>query len=166
MASGYRGKGFSAHVGVGLRYLELDVEDEKNDDLTVDVGALVVLGNMLRIAAVGHNLIESEFTEAPRRLGLGTSILYKGLLISFDSVIDFESLGHTQAQYNMGAEYALAGRVPFRVGYQIDKITDAQYITGGFGFVSRTAAADFGFRQNLNNEKDNIFSFNLRFFIP
>jgi hypothetical protein len=166
MATGYRGRDFSGHIGVGLRYLDLTVDDEKKDDITIDVGGLLVFNNILRIAAVGHNLIESDFIEAPRRVGLGTSLFYKGFLVSFDTVLDFETLSHTEAQYNLGAEYAIANQLPLRVGYQMDKISDTQYITGGLGYVSRTVAIDFGFRQNLKNKDDNIFSFNLRFFIP
>jgi hypothetical protein len=130
------------------------------------VGALVVLNNIVRLAVVGHNLLESDLTEAPRRFGMATSLLLNSFILSFDAVLDFETLDKTKVQYNVGAEYAVGGRIPLRVGFQADRITDQQYISGGMGYVSRTVAADFGFRQNLDNQKDHIFSFNLRFFIP
>lgn len=167
LASGYRSEDFTVHAGVGIRYLDLTVgADGVADGFTMDVGVLVVFKGMFRIAVVGHNLIETDLSETPRRLGLGASVLYHSLLVSFDSVVDFESLDSTEAQYNVGVEYAIGGQVPLRIGYQYDRILDRMAITGGIGYVSRVIAVDFGFAQNLDNQQDNIFSLNVRAFIP
>ncbi len=167
MASGYRGKDFSVHAGIGMRYLSLTIDDDANAEaFTLDAGVLITLANMFRLAVVGHNLIETDLSETPRQLGLGASVLWKRLILSFDAVLDFETLDETEAQYNVGLEYAIGGQVPVRVGYQHDQIMNMQSITGGIGYVSRVMALDFGFRQNLERKDDNIFSFNVKAFIP
>lgn len=167
LASGYRGKKWAVHGGVGIRYIDLEVGDGgEATGFTVDVGALFVFDNMFRVAVVGHNLIETNLAETPRRMGVGTSILISHFLASFDAVIDFETSEKTEAQLNGGLEYAIGGQVPLRVGYQYDRITDSQFISGGIGYVSRVVAADFGFRQNLNSGTDNIFSLSVRVFVP
>ena len=173
LATGWRGRNIALHAGIGLRYLDLSIgEDTTASGLTLDAGALMVLGDMFRVGVVGDNLIAADLTETPRRLGIGTSLLYHSLLVSFDAVLDFETLTDeagdavTEAQYNTGLEFAVGGQVPLRVGYQYDKIVERQSITGGIGYVSRVVAVDFGFSQNLDNKDDNIFSLNVRVFVP
>lgn len=167
LATGYRTREFSIHAGVGVRYLSLTIDDDASaEGFTLDTGILFTLNNMFRLAVVGHNLIETELSETPRRLGVGGSVLWRRFLVSFDSVLDFETLEDTEAQYNVGMEYSIGGRVPLRVGYQNDKIRGTQAITGGIGYVSRVVAMDFGFKQNLDDKRDNIFSLNVRAFIP
>ena len=167
LASGYRSQSISAHAGVGIRYLDLTVGDEGTaDGLTLDAGALIVLSNMFRLAVVGHNLIQTDLSETPRQLGLGASVLWYSLLISFDAVLDFETRETTEVQYNGGLEYAIGGQIPLRLGYQYDRLTDRQQVSGGIGYVSSVLAIDFGFSQSLHDETDNIFSLNTRVFIP
>ncbi len=166
-ASGYRTDGMALHIGMGIAYLDSDLEgDNRNKAFTLDAGALLVVNNIFRIGVVGHNLIESKTTELPRQLGVGASILVSGFLASFDAVLDFETLDKTTNQYNVGLEYSVAERFPLRVGYQYDEIVDARYISGGIGFVAQTMGFEFGFRQNIDNKEDSFFAFNLRTYLP
>ena len=167
LASGYRTREFSVHFGLGIGYYKFEPKGGKElDEVSLDVGVLLVLKNMFRLAVVGHNLIETGLADAPRRLGLGGSFLYRSFLLSFDSVLDFETLDTTQAQYNVGLEYSVQNRIPIRVGYQMDRITEKQSISGGIGYVTRVFSVEFGFRQNLEDKTDNVFSINVRAFLP
>ena len=167
LASGYRGQDWSIHAGVGGEYLDLNIGPSGNASaFTLDAGLLFTYKGMFRLGAVGHNLIETELSEARRTMGLGTSFYYESLLIGFDAVLDFETKAATEAQLNAGIEYAIGGRVPLRVGFQYDQVVGRQYVTGGIGYISRIVAADFGFAQNVENKSDNIFSINIRVFVP
>jgi len=168
LASGYRFGEASIHLGLGIRWMTFDIGDTASaDGFTMDAGALVVYNNLLRIGIVGHNLIKTELSEAPRRMGIGVSVYTQGLLVGFDTVLDFETLDSTQAKYNVGLEYTIAGMVPLRIGYTNDQIFNGrQLITAGIGYLSRIVAVDFAFGQSLTDENDNLFTFNARFFIP
>lgn len=167
LASGYRGKDWSLHAGVGGRYLDLTIGGSgEASAFTLDSGLLFTYNGMFRLGVVGHNLLPTNMSEARRAVGLGTSFYYESLLIGFDAVLDFETFEDTKAQLNAGIEYAIGGRVPIRVGFQHDQVVDRQYVTGGIGYVSRIVAADFGFAQSVENPEDNVFSINVRVFIP
>ncbi|MFT5429543.1 MAG: hypothetical protein ACI9OJ_000214 [Myxococcota bacterium] len=168
LASGYRFDGGSVHLGVGIRYLSLSIgEDGSAEAFTMDTGLMIVYQNMIRFGIVGHNLLETDVSETPRRLGTGISLFTSGLLVGFDVVMDFETLESTEAKYNVGIEYTAAGIVPIRLGYTNDQVFGGrQLITGGIGYVSRVVAADFSFGVNPTDSDDAIFSFNARFFVP
>jgi len=167
LASGYRTEGMALHIGMGIAYLDSKPKgNDRSKAFTLDAGALLVVNNMFRLGVVGHNLVDSKTTELPRRLGIGASLLVSGFLASFDAVLDFETLEETTPQYSVGLEYSVAERFPLRVGYQFDQIVDAQYISGGIGFVAQTMGFEFGFRQNIENKEDSFFAFNLRAYLP
>jgi hypothetical protein len=152
---------------VGGRYLDLTIGGSgEASAFTLDSGLLFTYNGMFRLGVVGHNLLPTNMSEARRAVGLGTSFYYESLLIGFDAVLDFETFEDTKAQLNAGIEYAIGGRVPIRVGFQHDQVVDRQYVTGGIGYVSRIVAADFGFAQSVENPEDNVFSINVRVFIP
>jgi hypothetical protein len=166
-ASGYRNENWSVHIGAGGRYLNLTIGDAGSaEGITMDVGLLAVIQGMFRIAIVGHHLIDTGLAETPRQMAFGASFYMSSFLIGFDAVLDFESAGETTAQYKVGAEYAVADRFPIRVGFHADRLKGTKTITAGLGFISRVAGADFGFSQNLDDSSDNVFSINIRGFIP
>ncbi len=167
LASGWHGKNLSVHAGAGIRYLSLDIDGGSATGFTMDVGALLVVNGMFRLGIVGHNLIETQLEETPRRMGIGTSLLYYSLLVSFDAIMDFESNAEqTEVEYNAGLEYAISGTIPLRVGYRHNEYLDQRYVTGGIGYVSKVVAVDFGFAQSVDKKDDNIFSLNVKAFIP
>jgi len=167
LASGYRSQGLNIHVGSSITYFDSDLSGgDRTKSVTVDAGILAVINDMFRLAVVGHNLVESKSDDLPRRLGIGTSIFFSSFLLSFDAVLDFETLDHTAALYKVGTEYSIAERFPIRVGYEYNDLIQEQYISGGVGFVTQVIGFEFGFRQNLTDKKDNLFSFNLRAYLP
>lgn len=166
-ASGFRGEGYSIHAGVSGRYLSLSIGDDGSaEGITMDTGILLVVQNMFRLGIVGHHLIDTGLAETPRQMGIGASVYLSAFLLAFDTVLDFETASETTAQYRVGMEYAIGERVPLRLGYENSQLTGDHAITGGIGFVSRLVAVDFGFRQSLVNNSDNVFSLNVRGFVP
>lgn len=167
LASGYKADGWALHGGIGIRYMSLTINDSSSaEGFTMDAGLLLVAANIFRFALVGHNLIETPLSETRRSLAVGASLLYANFLLAFDANLDFETREEMQAELNAGAEYAISGVVPLRVGYMYDQITGNHHITAGIGYVSQYAGADFGFRQNMGVKDDNIFSLNVKMFIP
>ncbi len=166
-ASGFRGNGYSVHAGLSGRYLSLTIgEDGAAEGITMDAGLLVVIADLFRIGIVGHHLIETGLGETPRQMGIGASVYASSFLLAFDTVLDFETAEETSAQYRVGLEYAVGERVPLRIGYETNRLTGDHAITAGLGFVSRLVGVDFGFRQSLVNDADNVFSLNVRGFVP
>ena len=166
-ASGYRNDNWSVHFGLSGRYLNLTVGDGGSaEGITMDAGLLVVIQNMFRFGFVGHHLVDTGLAETPRQMGLGASFYYNAFLVGFDAVLDFETRDSATAQLRAGLEYAVAERFPVRIGYEADRLRETHAITGGIGYVSRVAGVDFGFRQNLQDSRDNVFSLNIRAFIP
>jgi len=167
LASGYRTEGLSVHLGGSITYFDSDLSGaDRATSVTMDAGLLLVANNMFRLAVVGHNLIETDSSDLPRRLGIGSSFFMNSFLLAFDAVLDFETLDSTTVQYKAGAEYSIAEQFPIRIGYQYDDLVQEQYISGGIGLVTPTVGFEFGFKQNLSNKKDNLFSFNLRAYLP
>lgn len=167
-ATGFRGESYSLHLGTTYRYMQIDVGDSgKSVAHSMDVGALITVKGLFRFGITGHNLIPTGLSEAPRQLGMGVSVFYQNFLGAFDAVLDFDSkVGKTDANLHVGLEYAIAGIVPLRLGYIADRIGGTHYVTGGIGYVSKYVAVDFGFRQSVIDGKDNLFSLNVRAFIP
>jgi hypothetical protein len=166
-ASGWRGENWSVHAGASGRYLSLSVgSDGAAEGITMDAGLLVVVGGMFRFAVVGHHLVDTGLKETPRQLGFGTSIYVNSFIASFDAVLDFETQDETKAQYRVGLEYAVMDRLPIRLGYESDRLVGSHAISAGLGYVTRVIGIDFGFRQNLVDTSDNVFSLNIRGFIP
>lgn len=171
LASGYRSQQLSIFLGAGLRWLNLTLDDRDSvDPVTMDVGALLVVGNLFRVGVVGHNVIEhpDERNELPRQLGVGASFYTSSFLAEFDTVIDFDTALEARAKYSLGLEYDIAQMVPVRAGYQFDQVSERHRITVGLGYHSNIVAVDVGFMQDVSSEvkTDFIVGSNIRVFLP
>jgi len=137
--------------------------------VSFDVGMTLRLFSELRLGLVGQNLW-AHGTEMPTRLGIGLAYrLNERLLIAGDAMIDFtgnescvalsmlnglcsDTEKRTTYRLGAGAEYAIAGRAPLRLGYLYDDDLNAHYVSGGVGYVSpeRGFALDLALRQQVS----------------
>lgn len=171
LASGYRGKDFSAFAGAGVRWMNLKIADnDPLDPVTMDAGILLVIKDLVRLGVTGHNLIEhpDERLEMPRQIGVGTSVVVSQFLAEFDAVVDFDSRDDTRAQYSVGLEYDVAGMLPLRIGYMYSDILERHRISAGLGYYSQVVAVDLGYMQDVSSadKSDATVGLDLRIFLP
>lgn len=171
LASGYRGKDFSAFVGAGVRWINLSLADrEPVDPVTMDVGVLLVIKGLIRVGITGHNLIEhpDERNELPRQLGTGVSLAASGFLAEFDAVVDFDTRSDTKGQYSVGLEYDVAQMLPIRAGYMYNEILDRHRIAVGLGYYSQVVGIDIGYLQDVSSadKSDATVGLDLRIYLP
>lgn len=171
LASGYRGKDFSAFAGAGVRWVNLTIADrDPVDPVTMDAGVLLVISDLFRLGVTGHNLIEhpDERVELPRQLGVGTSVLVSQFLAEFDAVVDFDTREETRAQYSVGLEYDVAGMLPIRAGYMYSDILERHRVSVGLGYYSQIIAVDIGYMQDVSSadKRDATVGLDLRIFLP
>jgi hypothetical protein len=143
--------------------------------VSFDLGATLRLISELRVAVVGQNLWAHGF-EFPSRLGLGLSYkLGDRLLVAGDAVIDCTSAESCVAfamdtnlcsqtaarrtyRLGAGAEYVIAGVIPFRAGYLYDQDYRRHHISGGLGYLDleRGFGIDLSFRQSVSSGSETV----------
>lgn len=177
IASGYRSPSFSALLGVGVRWARFNHKSggpfgKKDlwDALNADVGALLEIYEMVRIGIVGYNIVYSGSLqdEMPISLGVGLSFSYSGLLVAFDTVIEFESGGGDKKVpiYAVGLEYFAANVLAIRAGFEANQVEEANRITAGIGYAGTIWGVDLGYRHNIADKNDALFALDFRFFLP
>lgn len=168
ISSGFRSSALSAHVGVGMRWLDLDVANgTDNDSWGIDAGVLLTFADMLRVAVVGHNLLNTEPAyDMPRSLGVGASIMYESFLFAVDTVVDFDSRDEAKAGYHIGAQYVLMDMIPVRLGFIADRVTETNSMTGGIGFWTPEFGIDVGYQHNVEHVEDFRVGLDIRVYVP
>jgi hypothetical protein len=168
LSSGYRGEGFSAFVGASVQWQRLELDEfQGTDHFGVDVGALLIFADMIRLGIVGHNLIEeSAYADMPRQLGSGISLVYEGFTAAFDVTADFDTRLDTELLYAIGLQYVLMEMVPLRLGFDLDEITDSKRVTAGLGYWGGMFGIDIGYQQDVEDTDRFVVGIDFRAFIP
>ncbi len=160
--------------------------------VTFDLGFTARIYDELRIAVVGQNLW-AHGIELPSILGLGVSYRPSTRwLLAGDAVINFtgnvncigmsadkspnnstdnatdpcvETSNQTTWRMGLGVEYAIADKVPVRVGYMFNSELDAHHISGGIGYLSveRGFGVDFAIRQRVQGGDETVMLLGLRY---
>lgn len=163
--------------GVSGKYLnhQVDLSSPSEDELTaasisdfsMDIGGIIRLGDMLRVAVVGYNLIPVDDALYPQSLGVGGALsLSQSITAAFDSVIDFTSdPDKTTASFHGGLEAFLAQRYAVRAGVEHSTYLDATHVAGGFGFVTRALGLELSVRQQVDGGKSTLVSAALQYFV-
>ena len=163
-----------------------------NHVVTFDLGATLRVIDELYLGVVGHNLW-GHGAELSSRLGMGLAYRYgERLTLAFDAVIDFVGAQRCSQQaqpsqlaagnpmladslcvatepelsYRLGGgvEYAIASRIPVRLGYQFESLLSAHHLSGGVGYFSpdRGLGIDFVMRQAVNAGAETVLLLGLR----
>lgn len=169
LASGYRSPTLSALLGAGLRWSKFNRKFPVDDfeGVSADVGAILDIFQTVQLGVVGHNVVKvDDQSEMPIGLGLGISFNYSGLVLAFDTVIDFGTLEDATPIYSVGAEYFLLGLLAVRAGFEIDQVADDKSVTFGLGYVSQFWGIDVSSKISVEDESDALILTNLRIFLP
>lgn len=168
LASGYRSPSVSALIGAGVRWTKIDRKPaDPFEGVSADVGAVLDFLNVVQIGVVGYNLVKlDDQSEMPISLGLGIAFNYSGMILGFDTVLDFGTTDEVKPIYAVGVEYYLMGLVAIRAGFEIDKVVDDKSVTFGLGYVSQFWGLDLSSKISVDDEDDAMVLTHLRIFLP
>jgi hypothetical protein len=109
----------------------------------------------------------------PNNPGLGTMMgPLSGLTLSFDWLINFETIYGAKSKYSGGVEYLVADLVPLRLGYLYDDIeplngTEGQHkVSAGFGLIVPYFGFDVTYQQSITELDSRVLSIALKGFLP
>lgn len=135
----------------------------------MDAGLIVRITPQINVAAVAHNLVGSDDAQFARSYGGGFAFVPRPeLTIAADMRY---SMVTEAPRWAGGVEYYLGAGggqslYPIRVGYSYDAANDAQYVTGGLGWVSPRLGLDIGARKQVAEGDELTLQFGLRLFMP
>jgi hypothetical protein len=151
-------------------------EDESRDgSLVFDFGLIVKPTPELALAGVGYNLIGHDEDNFPRAIGSGFAFnVGDRFSIGADGVWKLDHPDDEKTgRYGVGAELFLTGDggeqgYPIRAGYIYDRARNAQYLTGGLGFVTARVALEAGLRKQVAGDEGDelMFLVGLKLFVP
>ncbi len=176
LASGTEWSGGSLQFGVGVHYLDLHREllSQLDPDsggtetfLTFDAGIVLDIGGVLRLAAVGQNLVDTKAAEAPRIAAFGVTAAMGRMELSFDTELDLDSdPDKASPTYSVGTQILLGGNAVTRSGFTMDSVTGDKRVSGGIGYVSREVALDLGISKELEGDAAWMISAAMRYYLP
>ena len=170
----------------GLSAADSRIDAEKGVDLgstghivTFDIGATFRPMGGLHIGVVGQNLWPHGY-ELPTLLGMGLGYQFTDrLMLAVDTVVNFtgneacsdmsgatcgETVRRTTVRVGAGGEYAIAGKVPLRLGYLYDNDLRRHHVSFGLGYISQDPgfALDVSVRQSVTAGKETVMLIGFR----
>lgn len=133
----------------------------------LDVGAIIRLGDSVRVAAVGHNVVPVHEQLYPQQLGLGAAISpLQWLTAEFDSVIDFTSdPGGVSANFHGGLEGFFGNSYAVRLGTQHNMFRQATHLAAGAAFMTPQFGFDVSLQQQVAGGKATTVVTSMQFFV-
>ncbi len=178
------------NFGVGLHYVNVDrskpkackekdsplkgtdaCKDPDFSGFTLDLGLQASLDRMVVLGIVGENIVHIDDPSMPRRAGGGVAIKGDSFLLEGDVAADFDSADSVKPVFALGTEILLANVLPLRLGYENNRATDSQFLSGSLGFVSSDSGESTGsqivvsYRQNLEKSRDFHLTVGLAIFL-
>jgi hypothetical protein len=89
-----------------------------------------------------------------------------GLTLSFDWLVDFETLYGVKSKLSSGLEYLVADTVPVRAGWWWDELTDEHRVSVGLGLIVPAFGFDVAFQQSVTEPERRVLSFAVKGFLP
>ena len=171
LSTGYRGESWGVFVGVGGRYLTLELGNTSLKDIeffSIDAGLLFEVAEILRLGVVVQNLIDTKAVgEAPRSIGVGAAISFDALQLSFDVDLDLQSRpDEVTTSYKVGLQYMIQNMIVARGGFMIDGLADKKRMGLGLSYVSALIGADLAYSRTLEEPGETIVSAAIKVFLP
>ncbi|MFN3198324.1 MAG: hypothetical protein ACE366_07870 [Bradymonadia bacterium] len=155
-------------IGVALHYLSLTRKDPIEDlnAFTLDAGLLMQLTDQINLGLVGHNIAPTDDPGFPTEVGGGLAFVDQRFTLGVDVVVNVtperpegsEEEESPKPRIMAGAEFLLQDSVPLRVGYERDQTQEADFVTGGLGFIMSDKGGggqiNIGYRHNLTVSDD------------
>jgi hypothetical protein len=164
-STAYRNDDFTIAAGAGIRYVSLS----DTEYFTIDAGVVLDIMNIVRLGAVGQNLIDTKApAEAPRRIGFGAAVTIADFEVEFDLDLDLQNKpDDVLLTYAIGAQYMFEKMIVIRAGFLLDHENTHQRLSGGASYVSERLAVDAAVSGALRGGKDDIIlGLGVRVFLP
>ncbi len=174
LATGYRSDDVHLYAGIGVRWLDLAIGRDDDDDgvtenndinsWTADAGLLLEFDRKIRFAVVGQNLIDTKTSEAPRILGLGMAFVFGTLDVSANLDMDISSeSSRVVSTWGLGADLTVLEAAHLRAGFIRDEVYDAERMAFGLGWTSTDVAIDLGYATNIADPTEMTFAVSIRY---
>ena len=133
---------------------------------TLDLGALLGVGDRFWVGVAGQNLISFSSVHAPRLLGVGTGLTIAPVNVGATAVVDFESRPETIVSPAGGVEVVLMNALALRTGFNWDRATDQKRMGGGLGYISQYVGVDLGYGHDVTGRDNWLIQASIRVFLP
>jgi hypothetical protein len=138
--------------GATIHYVDYSRFDvDFAEGMTVDLGTLLALGDLVSLGVAVRNLLEIEHAGRPLEASFGFNYHAWGTQIGADFFMTFDgSSNEPVTGYAVGLEHMATEVIPVRVGYRDDDLNGGSLVSAGIGWRSDMAGVDMVFRQNLD----------------
>lgn len=135
------------------------------DVVTFDAGMTLLLGDSVRLAAVGQNLSYPDNGILPTTFAGGVGFGTSELTVEVNALADFNSYDNTTGRFMAGGEYLMGGHVPLRMGYRYDQGADLHALSGGIGYIGTEFAIEGAVRRTLSDPGATTIVIGLAYFL-
>lgn len=162
--------GFDARLGLSIpiaselslgfsgRYISLTSKTSPSTELvkgfTGDAALQLNLGDVVKIAAVGQNLIDKKSPLVPVLVGGSVNVqILNSIIVGGDILFDLTTDSKAKPMIGAALEY-FTGKAPVRAGYLHDNVRNSHYITGGLGYMTDKFGVEAALRQEVSGPSD------------
>lgn len=150
-------------LGLNVSRSEHETSINKEADWNTSIGLMYVLNPDFAIGLVYYNLLDSDTYYLARRIGFGSSYLFKGFLRFFmdlEYMVDHNP--DNELQYMLGLEHILTDMLAYRMGLRFDDMRNSNYWTLGIGFNGPRLALGYAFEKNFSYASEYSHSVDLK----
>jgi hypothetical protein len=152
-------------IGVGLRYVNLDYDQELEsgdtrsrslvEGFTMDASLRIQPTPQFQLEAFAVNFVDRESPYAPVVFGGAAAFSIASMAnIGADILFDLSDYKSTGVIFGPSAEVLIASIVPIRLGYSFDFQRELHTLSGGAGYTDRSVGFDLSVSQQLSRGKD------------
>lgn len=145
------------HLGVSIRHQVITGFNETNS-VTMAAGVIVHPFDELSVSFSGHNLIGVSNSDVPRYFSFAVSSLLAGQFTPTFELRSDVNEKEPRFAYSGGIEWLIAQAFPIRAGYLNDRISKAQFVSGGIGYFSEGSGIDLSYRHELGGNEGRMLS--------
>jgi hypothetical protein len=135
------------------------------NNITLDAGATVSLGDSFRIGVAGHNLTNPGTALAPVVGDVGVGYTTPTFSLEGDGSLDFTTFGKAMGRLAIGGEYFAADHYALRLGWRRDWGTEINSGSFGLGYVDPHWSLEISLRHDfVSDHADNLGVIAFRYF--
>lgn len=149
------------YLGASAKHLLLTGASSANA-ITSDAGVLFRLFNSFTVSATAHNWIDTQNPELSPYYSFSGGFLAGLFSVAVDARLDTVTRDVPTWSFGGGAEYVSFGGLPLRAGYLWDGLQEAQFVSGGLGFLTQGGALDLAYRHELGGRGGKLIALTFR----
>lgn len=153
-------------VAQGDDFASLDDGDRVAKGFTVDASLGIQPFGGLKLALLGHNLVDRDSVLLPTLVGGSAGLSLGGSLsLGADLLVDMTTFEDSEVLVGGGLEFLTSGSVPLRAGYSFDAGRDLHTFTAGLGYLTPSVGIDLSLRQGISGGSETTLLAAFRYFV-